>query len=207
VQGRGSAANSAVCYALGVTAVDPVGGKLLFERFLTQARRGWRDIDLDLPSGDRRERVTQEVFRRYGKHGAAMNERHHLPWSFGRAGNWEGSRIQRGCSQAVLRSIRLWGGQPELHRRLQVWRTALEPAPPEFPFQPPQEESAERRTASFSRCEGGRRPLELFFSHGDTITPPVMKGGASKSRHVISSVAAKRVTALRARDWQEVARA
>ena len=72
VQGRGSAANSAVCYALGITAVDPVGGKLLFERFLTEGRKSWPDIDLDLPSGDRREKVIQEVFRRYGKHGAAM---------------------------------------------------------------------------------------------------------------------------------------
>jgi len=72
VQGRGSAANSAVCYSLGITAVDPVGGKLLFERFLSEGRKGWPDIDLDLPSGDRRERVIQEVFRRYGKHGAAM---------------------------------------------------------------------------------------------------------------------------------------
>jgi error-prone DNA polymerase len=72
VQGRGSAANSAVCYALGITAVDPVGGKLLFERFLSEGRKDWPDIDLDLPSGDRREKVIQEVFRRYGKHGAAM---------------------------------------------------------------------------------------------------------------------------------------
>jgi error-prone DNA polymerase len=72
VQGRGSAANSAVCYSLGITAVDPVGGKLLFERFLAEGRKSWPDIDLDLPSGERREKVIQEVFRRYGKHGAAM---------------------------------------------------------------------------------------------------------------------------------------
>ena len=55
VQGRGSAANSAVCYALGLTAVDPVGMELLFERFLSEERGEWPDIDLDLPSGDRRE--------------------------------------------------------------------------------------------------------------------------------------------------------
>ncbi len=72
VQGRGSAANSAVCYSLGITAVDPVGGGLLFERFLSEGREGWPDIDLDLPSGARRESVIQEVYRRYGKHGAAM---------------------------------------------------------------------------------------------------------------------------------------
>ena len=72
VQGRGSAANSVVCYSLGITACDPIACKLLFERFLSEGRTSWPDIDLDLPSGDRRERVIQEVYRRYGKHGAAM---------------------------------------------------------------------------------------------------------------------------------------
>jgi error-prone DNA polymerase len=72
VQGRGSAANSAVCYCLGITPVDPVGNHLVFERFLSESRKGWPDIDLDLPSGDRRESVIQEIYRRYGKHGAAM---------------------------------------------------------------------------------------------------------------------------------------
>jgi error-prone DNA polymerase len=71
-QGRGSAANSAVCYSLGITACDPIGGKLLFERFLSEGRKSWPDIDIDLPSGDRRESVIQEIYRRYGKHGAAM---------------------------------------------------------------------------------------------------------------------------------------
>lgn len=72
VQGRGSAANSAVCYSLGITACDPIACNLLFERFLSEGRTSWPDIDLDLPSGDRREAVIQEVYRRYGKHGAAM---------------------------------------------------------------------------------------------------------------------------------------
>jgi len=72
VQGRGSAANSAVCYALGITAVDPVGMELLFERFLSEERGEWPDIDLDLPSGDKRERVIQYVYERYGTMGAAM---------------------------------------------------------------------------------------------------------------------------------------
>ena len=72
VQGRGSAANSAVCYSLGITAVDPVGMELLFERFLSEERGEWPDIDLDLPSGDRRERVIQHVYEKYGEHGAAM---------------------------------------------------------------------------------------------------------------------------------------
>ena len=72
VQGRGSAANSAVCYSLGITAVDPVGMELLFERFLSEERGEWPDIDLDLPSGDQRERAIQYVYERYGKLGAAM---------------------------------------------------------------------------------------------------------------------------------------
>jgi error-prone DNA polymerase len=72
VQGRGSAANSAVCYSLGITAVDPVGMNLLFERFLSEERGEWPDIDLDLPSGDQRERAIQYVYERYGKFGAAM---------------------------------------------------------------------------------------------------------------------------------------
>lgn len=72
VQGRGSAANSAACYSLGITAIDPVSNNLLFERFLSEGRKGWPDIDLDLPSGDRRETVIQEVYRRYGRSGAAM---------------------------------------------------------------------------------------------------------------------------------------
>ncbi|MGD0542868.1 MAG: error-prone DNA polymerase [Candidatus Acidiferrales bacterium] len=72
VQGRGSAANSAVCYALGITAVDPVRMDLLFERFLSEERGEWPDIDLDLPSGDQRERAIQYVYERYGKLGAAM---------------------------------------------------------------------------------------------------------------------------------------
>jgi error-prone DNA polymerase len=72
VQGRGSAANSAVCYSLGITAVDPIGMELLFERFLSEERGEWPDIDLDLPSGDQRERVIQYLYKCYGERGAAM---------------------------------------------------------------------------------------------------------------------------------------
>ena len=72
VQGRGSAANSLVCYALGITAIDPIRYELLFERFLSEERGEWPDIDLDLPSGDRREEILQYVYTRYGPHGAGM---------------------------------------------------------------------------------------------------------------------------------------
>jgi error-prone DNA polymerase len=71
VQGRGSAANSAVCYALAITAVDPVKMELLFERFLSEERGEWPDIDLDLPSGDQRETVIQYVYGRYGAEGGS----------------------------------------------------------------------------------------------------------------------------------------
>ena len=70
-QGRGSAANSAVCYALGVTPVDPVANGLLFERFLSPARDGPPDIDIDIES-DLREQVIQYVYDRYGRDYAAQ---------------------------------------------------------------------------------------------------------------------------------------
>jgi error-prone DNA polymerase len=72
VQGRGSAANSAVCYALSITAVDPVKMDPLFERFLSEERGEGPDIDLDLPSGDQREKVIQHVYGKYGPRGAGM---------------------------------------------------------------------------------------------------------------------------------------
>jgi len=70
-QGRGSAANSAVCYALGITNVDAVRHKLLFERFLAPERDGYPDIDLDIESG-RREEIIQAVYEKYGRDRAAQ---------------------------------------------------------------------------------------------------------------------------------------
>ncbi|MBY8858056.1 error-prone DNA polymerase [Nocardia sp. CA2R105] len=70
-QGRGSAANSAVCYAIGITNVDPVANELLFERFLAPERDGPPDIDIDIES-DRREEAIQYVYRRYGREYAAQ---------------------------------------------------------------------------------------------------------------------------------------
>ena len=71
-QGRGSAANSVVCYALGITAVEPIANKLLFERFLSEKYEQYPDIDIDLPSGDDREKVIQHVYSKYGERGAGM---------------------------------------------------------------------------------------------------------------------------------------
>ncbi|SKK75385.1 Error-prone DNA polymerase [Mycobacteroides abscessus subsp. massiliense] len=70
-QGRGSAVNSAVCYALGVTSIDPVENGLLFERFLSVARDGEPDIDIDIES-DRREEVIQYVYTKHGRDKAAQ---------------------------------------------------------------------------------------------------------------------------------------
>ncbi len=71
-QGRGSAANSVVCYSLGITAVDPIKANLLFERFLSENSDQYPDIDIDLPSGDDRESVIQHVYQKYGERGAGM---------------------------------------------------------------------------------------------------------------------------------------
>jgi error-prone DNA polymerase len=70
-QGRGSAANSAVCYALGITSIDPSETSLLFERFISRERDEPPDIDVDFEH-ERREEVIQYVFRRYGRHRAAL---------------------------------------------------------------------------------------------------------------------------------------
>lgn len=70
-QGRGSAANSAVCYCLGITAVDPVLGNLLFERFISVERKEPPDIDVDFEH-ERREEVIQYIYQKYGRHRAAM---------------------------------------------------------------------------------------------------------------------------------------
>lgn len=70
-QGRGSAANSAVCYALGITAVDPIGMELLFERFLSEERNEIPDIDIDFAHQDR-EQIIQYVYDRYDREHAAM---------------------------------------------------------------------------------------------------------------------------------------
>ena len=70
-QGRGSAANSAVCYVLGITAIDPVRSGLLFERFISQERKEPPDIDVDFES-ERREEVIQWVYERYGRDRAAL---------------------------------------------------------------------------------------------------------------------------------------
>jgi hypothetical protein len=109
VQGRGSAANSAVCYALSITAVDPVKMELLFERFLSEERGEWPDIDLDLPSGDQREKVIQHVYEtlrrpRRGDDG----ERDHLPRPLGGARGGQGARLLARAGRPLAKQLGAW---------------------------------------------------------------------------------------------------
>jgi len=123
-QGRGSAANSAVCYALGITAIDPVRMELLFERFLSEERGEWPDIDLDLPSGDQREKVIQYVFRRYGAPSGAR-----APAGVSAAmtanvitkqlGSWRYD-LERGDPKSFEREMRAGGFDPE-ERRIRLF--------------------------------------------------------------------------------------
>ena len=97
-QGRGSAANSAVCYALGITSVDPVRHGLLFERFLSAGRDGPPDIDLDIEH-QRREEVIQYVYDKYGREqGRAGRQRDLLPAADGAAGRGPGARLLAGAA-------------------------------------------------------------------------------------------------------------
>ncbi len=89
-QGRGSAANSAVCYVLGITAVDPIKLELLFERFLSEERTEPPDIDIDFAHRDR-EKVLQYVYDRYGREHAAM-VCEHITWR-GRSSVRDAARV------------------------------------------------------------------------------------------------------------------
>ena len=102
VQGRGSAANSAVCYSLGITAVDPIGMELLFERFLSEERGEWPDIDLDLPSGDRREQVIQHVYEKARRPARRDDrQRDHLSRPQRRARSRQGAVARAGADRSA----------------------------------------------------------------------------------------------------------
>ena len=112
-QGRGSAANSAVCYCLGVTEVDPARMSLLFERFISRERNEPPDIDIDFEH-QRREEVIQYVYRKYGRHRAALTAvvisyrgRSALR-DVGRALGFDADRIA-----AAAKAIQWWHGQPD----------------------------------------------------------------------------------------------
>ena len=112
-QGRGSAANSAVCYALGVTHVDPVANELLFERFLSPARDGPPDIDIDIES-DLREDAIQYVYERYGRDYAAQVA--NVITYRGRSAVRDMARalgFSQGQQDAWSKQINRWNGLPD----------------------------------------------------------------------------------------------
>ena len=108
-QGRGSAANSAVCYCLGITEVDPARIELLFERFISDERDEPPDIDVDFEH-ERREEVMQYIYKRYGRAPRrAHRHRHQLPQPLRPARCRQGAG-PLGRSDRCARSNSLWGG-------------------------------------------------------------------------------------------------
>ncbi len=127
-QGRGSAANSAVCYALGVTAVDPARSSLLFERFISEERGEPPDIDIDFEH-ERREEVIQYVYEKYGRERAAMvNEV--ICWRGRMAVRDVGKAVGLGLDQVdrLAKAMDGWGGKPPSEERLR--EAGLDPADP-----------------------------------------------------------------------------
>jgi error-prone DNA polymerase len=125
IQGRGSAANSAVCYALGITAVDSVKYKLLFERFLSENRHEWPDIDLDLPSGDQREKAIQYVYERYGRLGAAMTA--NVITYRGRSAAREAGKVMgfdAGTLSTLSKLVPIWGWTDDSDKPAKQFREA-----------------------------------------------------------------------------------
>jgi error-prone DNA polymerase len=146
-QGRGSAANSMVCFSLGITNVNAVKENLVFDRFLSKDQTSWPDIDVDFPSGGQREKVIQYVFRKYGARGAAMT-----------------ANVIRYRSRSAFREMsKVLGFPPSVAERFSAigttpggpWQSSREK--PEFTF--------EDRTASIIPPSHPRLPaLEKLFS-------------------------------------------
>ena len=176
VQGRGSAANSAVCYSLGITAVDPVGMDLLFERFLSEERGEWPDIDIDLPSGDQRERAIQYVYERYGKLGAAMTA--NVITYRGRSAAREAGKVL-GFDVATLdklsRLVPMWGWKdPDDTTEKQFREAGLDLANPQSA-----QVSGSRGGAAGSAAASGA----AFGRHGDLPGAAGSRGAAGTGVH------------------------
>ena len=175
MQGRGSAANSAVCYSLGITAVDPVAMELLFERFLSEERGEWPDIDLDLPTGDQRERVIQYVYQRYGERGAAMTA--NVITYRGRSAARDVGKVlgfpTGGAGEALVAGRRAGAGRIRTTPREQQFATAG------FDLRDPRIRKfldAVRRRAGSAAASG-----PAFRRHGD-LPGPARFGGAAGAR-------------------------
>ena len=129
-QGRGSAANSAVCFVLGITAVDPLKNNLLFSRFISEERKEPPDIDVDFEH-ERREEVMQYVYRRYGREraGIAATVIHYRPRSAVRE---VGKAL--GLTEDVTSrlSSTVWGSFASTHERARVAESGFDPDAPEI---------------------------------------------------------------------------
>jgi error-prone DNA polymerase len=129
-QGRGSAANSAVCYVLGITAVDPAESDLLFERFISAERREPPDIDVDFEH-ERREEVIQYLYQRYGRHRAAIAATviHYRPKSAIR----EAAKAV-GLDEAIAAQLaaQSWNAGDELWSADRLCEAGLDPAAPDI---------------------------------------------------------------------------
>jgi DNA polymerase III alpha subunit (gram-positive type) len=111
-QGRGSAANSVVCYVLGITAVDPITFKLPFERFLSATRDEEPDIDVDFDS-DRREEVIQEVYQRlWASQCRPGSQRDQLPAAVRGSRHGEGAGILHRPTGRLVQADRYLGDAP-----------------------------------------------------------------------------------------------
>jgi error-prone DNA polymerase len=118
-QGRGSAANSAVCYALGITSVDPTNGNLLFERFISRERREPPDIDVDFEH-ERREEVIQYIYTKYGRDRAALTATvisYRGRSSIRDVGKALGLSLDQ--VEAVASSLSWWDGMQKIDERLE----------------------------------------------------------------------------------------
>ncbi len=176
-QGRGSAANSAVCYALSITAVDPVKMELLFERFLSEERGEWPDIDLDLPSGDQREKVIQHVYERYGPHGAGDDrQRHHLPRPLGGARGRQGARLLARAGRPAVQAAR-----PSRLGRDPRGRPHPRPGARHGRARPGRAAGAALRAAVVADPQPAPPPRPALRRHGHRPRP-ARRGGAARAR-------------------------
>ena len=180
VQGRGSAANSAVCYSLGITAVDPVGMDLLFERFLSEERGEWPDIDLDLPSGDRRERVIQHMYDKYrgdavrGAPDRDDGQRDHLPRPQRRARSRQGAVARARADRSARQGDEPFRvGRSQGHARAQPPRGR-----PGFPAP----RDSDIRPAVDADPGSAAPPRPAFRRHGD-VPGPARRRRPARERH------------------------
>ncbi len=162
-----------------ITAVDPVKMELLFERFLSEERGEWPDIDLDLPSGDQREKVIQYVYKRYGAARRGDDrQRHHLPRPLGDARGGQGLRLSRPSRSTAWPSSSAAGAGDLSRRRGEVVPGRAQAPPASIP---------RSRACGTSRAlwrahpEPAPPPRPALGRHGDRRRP-ARRGGAARAR-------------------------